>query len=280
MSVFKLLLLILLNTHSAKATDEIPEIEVPHWNLNPYYSEQGYKLGFINDFGASGRAIKTIEGHMQLGFSSSTTTYVDRNCVSQREREILDMEDPQQRVIAFSQINEYCKRTLSPWAFSSSRDDLMDKLESVKGGPVLVYYYVPKITVVTDTNQIVEKVWGVDQQRKLKAKTLDRKNHFLVSQFLNYEDKNIDGRVVQAAIVGNLRSHYLLTIQIGGSGNNFTQMNVATSDLFDFIVESMAVGCMLRLYYINLYGFTRWPAQLFENYETHLRVYAVDRLQD
>jgi hypothetical protein len=143
---------------------------------------------------------------------------------------------------------------------------------------VLLYYTGHQVVLWTRTYDIVEKAWPVDGTAPLPPKSFDGLSRFPISRYLHYGKGSIEGHFVRASIEGNLRETYESTIQVGPSGNNFVEMSIASTELFDYIVQCMATGRSLRIYYLRLYSVEEWPIDLIKNYRTDFRIYRVDLL--
>lgn len=279
MSRWAALLVIMLQFPCLADEVEPAQIAIPHWNLNPLVRERGFLLGFLVDSRVDGVIIKTVEGQFQMGFASTNATFVDPNCIADREGEVrTTIPEAPERMEAYHGIPEECTRPLNPRRFSSSDVTLQEELATLKGGPILIYYLDYRFVIFPLTRQILTKVWRVDPNRKDITKSLDEIGHFYLGRLLHKARGKIDGRIVRAALVGNVRENYEVTIQIGPSGNNFTVMNISSSSLYDHVVRLMATGNYLRIYYLWFFHFQEAIPNLFHNYQTNYRVYRVDVL--
>jgi hypothetical protein len=80
-----------------------------------------------------------------------------------------------------------------------------------------------------------------------------------------------------AKMIG-LREIYEVLIQVGDSGNDFRRMNVAYTDMMNFILDAMLTGRLLRISFLKLLDFEATPEHTIEGYTTPFRVVGIQVL--
>jgi len=254
----------------------LPEV-TDHW-WNPDIERLGYKLGYIIDADIEGILFKTLEGKLKLGKDSSQGSILDSECYAHQIAQMDPHLDAGKVKIKRSEIETACQQVVSPWNFSSLHHDFLKDLQKSDTSPVLLYYRKYRYYPITQSDSIVEKVIPVDPHYPLPRTSMNVLDRYWFAKNFHYKMGFKDGRVVDAVLNGVVRDTYELLIQLGDSGNNFMRVSVTYRDMFDFIVECMASGKLLRIYYLELFGMEGTPKSLIFGYQTDYRVYQVDVL--
>lgn len=269
-------------TAQSEASNLIPhqehEIPIHHWNFNPLVYERGYAMGYLNRSTVLGFPIRTLEGSLQLGVDSSDLTIIDPDCLARERGSATPMNaaGEAERNLGALSTQPLCQKEINPWRFSSMNLSMQKILETNTGRPVLVYYSGYRLVFFTSTYHIIKSIWPVVQDRPMPSSSYDASSTYPLSQLVHYGRGILEGRFVRANVVNNIRQNYEVSIQLGPAGDNFVDMNLASSDLYDYIVESMAVGQYVRIYYLELFNFQQIPASLVRGYATRFRIYRVD----
>ena len=251
--------------------------EIHHWNLDPRNNSNGYMLGYITTLGLDGQYFyETLEGQIQLGYSSSDAVATDPDCTAELSSQLFSKTKMPLLPAETDAIGRRCSTVTNPRGFSSGDLSMNKQLAGRKGGPVLMYYQDFMVTTWARTHTIIKKVWTVSGDRPLPALSMESYEGIALAQVLRHQKTSVDGRFVDASIRGTIRENFQVTIQVGPSGNNFIDMNVLSEKLFDFIVECMATGRYLRISYYEIYDFQNIFARLLESMRTNYRIYRVD----
>lgn len=299
-AVYLLLLTSHVDAQRDLSLESEEKISVHHWNLNPLTYERGYTMGFLNRSTIEGvPPIRSLEGSIQLGFHSSDAAIVDVDCV-RRERQARGLEVPPDLSAAVSgtrnpsrasrdrnpvgenlapEVIRNCQVEVNPWRFSTTELQQQAVLRTNTGRPVLIYYHGARIVIIPDTHRIIKEIWPVNHSRPLSALSMERKWSYPIGRFIHYGFGIVEGRFVRANVVKNIRQNYEVLVQLGPAGDNFVTMNLASSDLYEFIVEVMATGRYLRISYYELFNFQQWPSRLIQGYRTPYRIYRVDVIE-
>ncbi|PWU21695.1 MAG: hypothetical protein C5B49_02235 [Bdellovibrio sp.] len=252
-----------------------------HYNLNPLTPRRGFKMGFIDDSVVEGYPpIKTLEGRLLLGSNSSIAYGLDNNCVKAQQKNV-KAEDLRFRKLAEANVRELCKVESNPWHFSTVHTSLQQRIDARLAKPVLIYFEHWRIMPFTATNEIAYTVWEATRPVP-QVRFVDVLDEFPFSEgeYRNYKHGEFEGRVVEASVEGFLRESYLLQIQRGPGGNDFVWMNLASSRLYDFIIQAMSTSRLLKIKFLYLYEIAQIPTWLLHGYRTYFRVYRVEILDE
>jgi hypothetical protein len=256
------------------------KIELHHWNLDPLTYERGYRMGYLTIPTVTGYIIKTLEGGLQLGFNSSESHEPDKFCLEDEVARVRGLGTPEDRIDSYANLKNNCPIIDNPWLFSTPDTSFKDVLQKAKDQPILIYYIGYRVVLWTKTYEIVQKAWPIDGTAPVPPKSFSDIYRYPISRWkwLHYGDGTISGRVVRISIEGTVRESYETTIQVGVSGNNFVEMSLTGSDMFDYIVKCMATGRPLQIHFFRLYQPEEWSGDLLKNHRTNFRIYQVDLL--
>jgi hypothetical protein len=261
--------------------------DVSYYNLNPFHVSRGYVLGRIwqaereRPFGGALGAIAGIVysplvAQVRLGTSVMEVKVQDDACFASKSAEAENIPNAFQKEAALQAARDRCSHTITPFLFKTNNTEIESQVYRSMGSTVLLSYVESRIVIATDVDATVEKIWPIDPGRRLPRSYWDRIDHFPVSSWLHAERGSIEGRVVKAAVEGNIRESYAVTVEVGTTGNVFQDMNIATSDLYDFVIECMLTNRPLRLFYLDLTSIAELLPDLLRGYRTPYRIYRVE----
>ncbi len=254
------------------------EVQDTRDSWNPFITENGYQLGYLVDAGSKGLIVNTFEGSLKLGNDSSIAYVRDEVCYQRELSKINPQISETAKSALLNDASVSCREQVSPWRFSSFNTELVKNLQNLDHTAILVYFKRYKYYPITDTDSIVESVQAVDPNAPLSQKSMNVLDRYWFSKHLKYQTGFKDGRFAKASLSGYIRDHYTLLMQLGDSGNIFMRLNVDYKDLYEFIVQCMATGRLLRVHFIQLYSVAAIPQSIIFGYNTDYRVYQVDVL--
>lgn len=248
---------------------DLPRVE---YFRNPYYESQGFRLGYILDFARFGIVIPSYEGKLMLGFGSSPDSDIDPRCYATKMR----------NKVAPEIAKKECLTVSNPWPFSTLDSSVFKQYSGytdAKTAPVLVYYVRPTLSPeheVTNTKNFVEGIYRLNPNIKMASAIDGRESASELPARLNREEGYIEGRVVKASLDHPLRKSFEITIQEGPLGSNFKQMSVSSQDVFNYIVQTMLTGKLVRIGYLKLQGLENDIYLIGKDYDTAYRVITVE----
>lgn len=253
--------------------------DVPQVRYNLWHLVEGYRLGFISNFGSEGiQELWMLEGQLNQGTATTMGPIYDRVCVEEHEKAANSVEDPQRHAAIVAKAQDRCYLTEQPWPFSATDSDLLKQWDSMGVVPVVIYFERPVWTpyqLVTQTRDYLLGIFPINPSLAIEKKHVLRSS-LGGGKYFNREKKTIVGRIVKATLEQPIRKVYEVVIEEGLTGNSFLRMNVDDSDMFDYIVQAMLTGKMLRIEYVRFYGFEGViPSEIF-NYNTNFRITSVE----
>jgi hypothetical protein len=264
-----------------------PDIPQVRWRPDPLYIEEGFRYGYILNFDSV--LGWRFEGLMMVGEGSSPGSLLDQDCVTQATAAASSINSSEDKQAATNRINQDCLIDQNPWSFSSLNKKLYHDFK-VPATPVVVYYVrtAPAMgllemlsvrTLWTNTDNYVEKIWRVGDQRFTPPQFFSIADRELpVVTHLNPAEGFLEGRVVKATINNPLRKTYEVDIQLSSSGSDFTRMSVDDSAMFDHLVLSMLSGRMMRFGFVRLFAFGEGWISTLMGYQTLYRITSIELL--
>lgn len=258
---------------------------------NPFVWDRGYLLGRIVNGRVEGILLKTYEAEAYLGENSSPGGILDQECFD-REREnvlrqgldvpgaksptdeqIFSNEQPD-----LDQAEQSCTIPVNPWPLSSYNRGYETKAARFGEALVVIKYTAIWLHPFLNSDYVLNGIWTIDPEYPLPGRSLDISDRMVLGSAIHYSAGHYDGLVVKASIHGVVRFGGRIIVQVGASGRYFVQLAVTDRQLFDFIVDCMSTGRLIRLYYYQIYTPQDIIPELLHNYGTTKRVYKVELL--
>lgn len=264
-------------------TQQTPALTAPvepiyRWP-NPITFSEGYALGHATTPSATGMVIKFFDTQIHLGVGSVPAALINDNCRIQ-QLESLAKNPKLTETDRLKQAENRCSEPINPFVLSSYDSSWREYL-STHNPDLALYKFTGYIAhPFLNSPYIIEDVVPTNPSFNLPSESMDESQRFAVYPKIHYGRSQYDGRVVVASLDGIVRRHFQIVMQIGRAGGHFERLNVPTRRLFNYIVDCMATGRLLRVYYYVLYGPQAWPSNLLHGYTTNLRVYRVDVIGD
>lgn len=255
---------------------QLPPVE---GSWNPFRYDAGYVLGTLAQVSARGVLIKTTEGQIKLGVNSTTGGYIDKICVERRLGKTQQKSDRTTQAHERQIAAKACTIPINPFSFSNFNTDMVAQLEQVDGRTVMAFFRSYFKMPIVESNNYLAKIFFVDPEiLKPGAKYESKEMSF--SKTIHYGAGSFDGRIVKATLQGVVRKAHELIIQVGNSGNIFEAISVSDEDLFKFALQAMSTGRYLQISYYQLYAPLASPFNLMFGYNTDLRAYGIEVLED
>lgn len=260
---------------TATSEETLEKVRYP-WNPNDY--QVGYYLGEIIHSETVGFPIRSLEVHLLLGNNSSSGTKTDASCMVYFNDQLAKAETDAERVEITNESQEKCTLYDNPVQVSSMNKSMAFHAKVTKSGLTMVYYKRFFVNLFTDTHYIVKNVYDTGEMPVSGNTSMDIHSHYPIDEVAHYGKGEIHGRVVHAYLNGKIRPVYTIIVQEGDSGNTFYRLNVAKKDLFDFIVDLMRTGELLKISYLEVFGVEQFFEHIWPGYETRMRVTEVGLL--
>jgi len=278
-------LLFLLLFHPGAWAVEAQDLPPIEYNRNPYYQEEGYRLGSILNFYRYRIFPWSYEGTMMMGFGAGRQDFIDQLCLDARTQGTENIADANKRQTAVDQATRSCYIFTNPWPFSTLNHQLLlafEQLGNAQVSPILLHYSVPYISIeniITQTKNFVEGIYPINPDAKIAHSYHISESQIPFSGSLNIKRGFIDGRVVKASLDHLLRKSFEVTIQEGKLGNNFTRMSVDNQEVFNYILAAMLTGKLVHIEYLELIGFEASLVRVMRDYDTPYRVIGVELME-
>lgn len=260
--------------HSSTIIGDARHLHVIGWSFDPMQYSAGYVLGTLIGVHRNGRIIQTLEGSVKVGQASTAGGYVEQYCIDDAKSKL---KSGPNYPVELQNAERRCTVTINPWPFSSENEYLLNQLASIGDSEVVLYYrsyfYIP----FTLSDNYLEKVYLVDPT------LLPRRASFtapipLVARIPRLVTGYYVGRVVKASYNNVIRKAREIVIQQGVGGGIYNEIAVPDRALFNFIIETMATGRYVRLYYYVLMRPLAGPENIVRGYTTDYRAYKVELL--
>lgn len=246
---------------------------------NPFRYDAGYVLGTVAQVSARGILIKTLEGQIKLGITSTRGGYVEKDCfdaeVDQRQsRNPKPLTDEERKQAA-----ELCVVNINPFEFSHYNTDLVESLERINGRLVMAFYRSYYLLPLLESSNYIDKVYLVEPDI-LKPGAVYESNEISFARSVHYGAGSFEGRIVKASLEGIVRKAHEFIIQVGNTGDLFRAVSVSDEELFKFGIQAMSTGRYLQIGYYQLYSPLASPFNLLFGYNTDLRAHRIEVITD
>ncbi len=244
------------------------------WPLDPMVYSSGYILGALTGVHKTGYVIQTLEGFVKVGEASTSGGYVNQRCFNQKKNNIKYGPNYPAEVQA---AQEDCTVELNPFPFSNLDEDLIAQLSSVGTSEVVLFYKSYFWLPFVQSQNYLEKVYLVDPT-VLPPKATYEVPIPILAHVPRLVTGFYVGRIVKASLDNVIRKSHQVVIQQGTGGAIYTQVSVPNHRLFRFIVDAMATGRYLRLYWYGLMEPFAFPDNVAHGYKTYQYAYKVELL--
>lgn len=270
---------------SVQSQEKLPALRKIRRSYNPLVFSEGYVLGYVNKASVEGTVWEGFEGEVLLGLGSNPGGVVEDECVNNKIKELQQQgqqEEARPRQVT-PQIREQaidqCMVRINPFPISSYSTDWQDRLNKYRSSVDLTlirfkgYWFHPLLS----SPYFIKEAIPV-KNYPLPRRSIDDINKFPVYRSLHYGTSQVEGRAVIASMDGIIRKHFHVIVQSGVGAGKFVHVEVPNQSLFDYIVNCMATGKLVRIYYFILYDPQAFPSNILKGYGTGLRAYRVDLL--
>lgn len=268
--------------------EQPPHLKRIRRSFNPLVFSEGYVLGHVSKDSVEGTIWEGFEGELLLGLGSSPGGVVEDECVNKKMKELQAQEKAQQdksrpkppSALLREQAIDQCMIRINPFPISSYSTGWQDRLNKFRSTVdlTLIRFKGYWLHPLLDSSYFIKEIIPV-KDYSLPTKTLDQINRFPVYRNLHYGTSQVEGRAVIASMDGIIRKHYHLIMQSGVGAGKFVHIEVPTESLFDYIVNCMAAGKLIRVSYFILYDPQAFPSNILLGYGTSLRAYRVDVIE-
>lgn len=263
-----------------------PDIPKVRWLPDPFYSEEGFRLGYLFKF--ESQLLWHFEGKLNLGSGSSPMTILDRDCVSGETARAAAAKNPNRKKIITADISKRCLIDQNPWDFSAVDPKLFQEYNNYPAAPVVVYYthsldtaigafsnFFPP-AVFAKTDNYVHNIWPVSPEVQIPDHFSSERRDVPVAKEISPASGSLEGRVVKATMDHLFFKTYEILFQEGFAGSNFTRLSVNDSAMFDYLVSTMFTGKVIRIGYVRLFAIEGSFFSLVRGYSTNYRVVSAD----
>lgn len=246
---------------------------------NPFRYDAGYVLGTVAQVSARGVLIKTLEGQIKLGITSTRGGYVEKDCfdaeVDQRQSKNPKPLTKEERQEAAN----LCLVSVNPFEFSHYNTDLVESLERIDGRLVMAFYRSYYLLPLLESRNYIDKVYLLDSSI-LEPGAVYESNEVSFARSVHYGAGSFEGRIVKASLEGIVRKAHEFIIQVGNTGDLFQAVSVSDEELFKFGLQAMSTGRYLQIGYYQLYSPLASPFNLLFGYNTDLRAHRIEVISD
>ena len=137
----------------------------------------------------------------------------------------------------------------NPWRFCFD-EDRYQELEELIGSYVVMTHKRPKqssLLSCSAANELVE-IYPVAEYRPLEITYVEGSKTTLGPEVSSGVESGIITNVIKNRQVSR---NFLLTVQVGGNGNQFRHFLINDPDLYHFAIESLQMAAKMRLHYVN-----------------------------
>jgi hypothetical protein len=249
-------------------------------SFNPFRYSTGFVLGVMPNPSAKAHYVVwwTLEGEMRLGpLSTSTGSMIDRTCL----KRYMETVKEKRNTVEY-QMKEFEGRAkctiidLSPWYFSGYHWSYAEKLQ-LKNDYVVLHYSSYHLIPIVNSNNYFLQVIPTDPSI-LHVGDRFPQNAGPASFLKEGEHGVFDGHIVKASLDGTIRNGYSIAIQIANAGDQYEQLNVTDSAMFDFVVKAMVSGRYVRVGYNDFYNYDTFIPNFIHGYKTDYRPYQIEIL--
>ena len=154
---------------------------------------------------------------------------------------------------------------------------LVEEWAKIGVSPVLVHYERPVWAFsqyFTQTKNYVLGIYPINPPgRNQESKKLDRSLY--LGDVTSRGRRTIEGLIIKASLENPVRKTYEVIVEEGLSGNSFIGMSVDDTALYDYILQAMQTGKVLRITYVHFWDWEgAIPSAIF-SYNTYYRIVEV-----